>query len=485
MDVLVSFFDEYSGYTFSYSYVACTSNTWYLHEDSETGVEYIPLLLNHEQGIYDGGISTESDILVSKWSHSSGERPSEISFQFARLGTIVEVTLWGLKEGDILKSGTWYTGDTFMATCDLEEVVSYNPETGRYRYGVPEYMLGMVNNVAFHSIDFSCTDDTRPIVADADGKASLYLRCLPGMLDDCFGIICTVDRDGEECDYSRIVSLSALGRSLEFKDAGLTTFQVKLYPAQAETLPESVQYTTSESADHDGFMAVWEEGAHLSGYECYYKSDEYSDEKTFLSVETVSDGYVGVVVPSGMEPGRYYLYVKGIPDAESGPQSFDTFVKVLAVGTTVSLEFAGCATPLVEGSDYYQVTNRDDWYPECAGEYAFITASNTDFGTYYGSALSAVDRNQKWGFRTAPSQEFPGGLVSLTFTLGKWYDVDVYNEPEVYGILADQTEVRLDDTVAETVNDKQFEYDLSGYAGFRISCAGSATLYDVYLNYYK
>ena len=47
------------------------------------------------------------------------------------------------------------------------------------------------------------------------------------------------------------------------------------------------------------------------------------------------------------------------------------------------------------------------------------------------------------------------------------------------------SEVLLNDTSAETQNDKDYKYDLTGYAGVKIECAASATLRNVYLNYYK
>lgn len=65
------------------------------------------------------------------------------------------------------------------------------------------------------------------------------------------------------------------------------------------------------------------------------------------------------------------------------------------------------------------------------------------------------------------------------------YDTTNFVEAEVYGIDALNNEVAIHDTDRETVNDKKFKYDLSGFQGVKISCASSATLYSIYLNYYK
>lgn len=480
--------EEYlSNHTFTYTYIASTTNPNYFQYDYETGEELLPLMINREQTVHSEGFGTVNDMLVSKWSAYEGERPDAISFQFARLGTIVEITLAGLEQGDVLKSGAWYTGDEFVSTVDLEGALAYNPETGKYRYGFPGEMMEMMDNFIAFSVD-----EVRPIVADENGEAVLHLRCLPGEIDDWFGFICDFERGGETVTYSRLVSLKYLvDRKLVFKDAGLTKFKVGLKPAQAETMLEDLEYTTAESANRDGFVAVWETGANLSGYECYYY-DYYYDygetpEIVYLDIIDVGDGYSGVSVDSGMEPGCYALCVKGIPDAASGPQSFDCFVKLICVGEPVSLELAGDvtydgnATLVDEASGLYLIKNRDNWTREYADEYAYFVVSNASFSSY----ITATDTDLEWSFQTAYSQVFPGGLESIEFTLGKWHYVDIYHEPQVYGIKEDMSEVLLNDTSAETQNDKDYKYDLTGYAGVKIKCAASATLRNVYLNYYK
>lgn len=479
--------EELADYTFTYTYLASTINPYGLYEDYETDEEYFYLILNREQTVHSDGYGTADDMLVSKWSVYEGERPDEISFRFARLGTIVEVTLAGLEPGDVLKSGEWYTGDEFVSTADLEGVMIYYPETGKYGYNSSLEMMEMMENFIAFSVD-----EDRPIVADENGEAVLHLRCLSGEIDDWFGFMCDIERGGETLTYSRLVSHEDMaGRTLEFKDAGLTKFKVGLKPARAQTMLEDLVYTTAESAEHDGFIAMWETGAHLSGYECYYY-DYYYDygetpEIVYLDVKDMGDGYSGVSVKSGMEPGCYALCVKGIPDAASGPQSFDCFVKLICVGEPVSLELAGNvtydgnATLVDEVSGLYLIKNRDNWTREYADEYAYFVVSNASFST----SICAKDTDLAWSFQTAYSQVFPGGLESIEFTLGKWYYVDIYHEAQVYGIKEDMSEVLLNDTLAETQNDKDYKYDLTGYAGVKIECAASATLRNVYLNYYK
>lgn len=474
--------EQQATYTFSYTYLATTLPSNMVWTNSDAKGEYIPFQMPLNQTVYASGFSTEDDLLVSKTTASSATRPSEISFNFARLGTIVEITLSGLEEGDIVKSGSWYTGNTFMPGVDMESCIAYYPDLQEYVKLAPTEVMGTI----MRAIRFSAADDPAPaIVADAEGKAKLYLRCLPGRIDDWFGLLCTVDRGGSDVVLSKEVSLSDLGRSLEFKDGGLTKFSVAMLPA-VDVLPEMVQYTTSNSPNRDGFLAVWEPGEHVAGYECYYTLWD-SEEKHELPVTAIDADYVGVTVDSGLAPDEYYLHIKGIPEAGYGPASFDWLEKILVVGETVSLEINGNATLIQaeDGISSYVIKNRDNWYREYADESAYFLASNTQFGSYYGDSSKAADRNYLWWFRTAPSQPFPGGLESIEFTLGKWYDASNYIEAEVYGIDALNNEIAIHDTARETVNDKKYKYDLSGFQGVKISCASSATLYRIFLNYYK
>ena len=125
--------EELATYTFTYKYLACSYNPYYMNGDS------IPLMIDPDQEVYAGGYSTSDDMLVSRFAQYSS-RPTDIAFNFARLGTVVKITLTGLQEGDVLKSGTWYTGDHLKAAVRVEDIVSYYPETGQYDYTVPEYL---------------------------------------------------------------------------------------------------------------------------------------------------------------------------------------------------------------------------------------------------------------------------------------------------------------------------------------------------------
>ena len=89
--------EQLETYTFNYQYVACTKipndyNSYYIATDYENGKKYIPLIISNEQKVYEGGYNTDCDMLVSQIANYKS-RPDKISFSFARLGTIVKMTL--------------------------------------------------------------------------------------------------------------------------------------------------------------------------------------------------------------------------------------------------------------------------------------------------------------------------------------------------------------------------------------------------------
>jgi hypothetical protein len=93
--------EQLATYTFNYQYFACTKipndyNSYYIATDYENGKQYIPLIISNEQKVYEGGYNTDCDMLVSQFANYDS-RPDNISFSFARLGTIVKMTLKGLQ----------------------------------------------------------------------------------------------------------------------------------------------------------------------------------------------------------------------------------------------------------------------------------------------------------------------------------------------------------------------------------------------------
>ena len=474
--------EELATYTFTYKYFACTFNPYYTRGDGED--MYIPLMIDPNQSVFAGGYNTSGDMLVSRMAEYVGTgRPAEIAFNFARLGTIVKMTLSGLQAGDEVKSGTWFTGDKMLAAVTLEDIVNYYPEQGKYSYGIPDYMGEDSSSLeSCRQVNFSCTDDTRPIIADAEGKAELYLRVLPGVCDDWFGMVCTVDRGGEELSFSKLVDLASLGRSLQFKDGGLTKFDLALKPATVRS-PEHIMYAVPKP--RTGFLAAWEADPHASGYECYYQ--RYGDyDKIILTPEAGTgemEGMYTVEVPGGLEPDRYFLYVRAIPESDYGLSDFHFMEKEMFVGTTAYLRW-----PDVDS--YGSTTHLDDLgggilkVYEDGNELTPWYFDATNLRTNWGQIFSKDDTNP-WTLatRTLPSFQLDGEIQEIDIALSSSKE----NTLTVYGVRPDGTSVEIAMPEPSYLSERNYyHYDLSGgsYNGFRIESGSKIYVYMLQIQYY-
>ena len=478
--------EELATYTFTYKYLACSYNPYYMSGSGDS----IPLLIDPDQEVYAGGYSTADDMLVSRLAEYTS-RPSNISFNFARLGTVVKITLKGLQAGDIIKSGTWYTGDHLMAACRLEEIVSYYPETGKYYYDIPAHLEGSLDD-CYH-ISFTSTDSSRPIVADASGEAVLYLRVLPGVCDDWFGIICTVDRGGSEMKFSKLADLASLGRSLTFKDGGLTMFSVDMKPAVVG-LPDPIMYVSPKP--RTGFTAMWMADAHATGYECYYQryGEYWDDEKGDVPYDKIAltpvagsgemAGRYFVEVPSGLEPDRYYLYVKAIPDADSGLSEFGFAQKLMYIGVTKFMTWPdvdsyGGTTHLDRSLDPIWIVSEDG--EEMTPWYFDVSNLKTNWGH-----LFSADDSSAWTLstRTGAGFQHDGEIDHITLKMNN----STVNTATVYGIASDGTATVIPQPASGywSESEKYYDYDFTtgSYNGFRIESGGKLNVLMLRVYYY-
>ena len=477
--------DELATYTFTYKYLACSYNPYYMNGDS------LPLLIDPDQEVYAGGYSTADDMLVSRYAEYSA-RPANISFNFARLGTVVKITIKGLQEGDEIKSGTWYTGDHLMAVVRLEEIVSYNPETGLYRYEIPQYLEGSLDD-CYH-VNFTSSDSSRPIVANASGEAVMYLRVLPGVCDDWFGIFCTIDRGGSEMQYSKLVDLSSLGRSLTFKDGGLTMFSVDVKPAVVD-LPGPIMYISPKP--RTGFTAIWPADPHAAGYECYYQRygdywDDVKNEYVYYDKVPLTpaagtgelDGMYYVEVPSGLEPDQYNLYVKAIPDASSGLIDFGYAQKEMYIGMSRYIDW-----PDVDS--YHSSTHLDT----SMGSIWKVTEDGEEYFPWY---FNVSNLKTNWGYLYYDNDSLPWTLSTCTDVTmqhqGEIHSILLKmsntkeNTATVYGIAPDGTATVIAQPEAGywSTSEKYYDYDFSTgyYNGFRIESGGKLYVTMLRISFY-
>ena len=490
--------EELATYTFTYKYIACSFNPYYMMDVGEE-TERFSLMINPDQTVHAGGYSTADDMLVSTYSEYTS-RPSEISFNFARLGTIVKITLSGLQEGDKLVGGTFYTGDKMLAVVNLEEVICYYPKTGTYRFDVPDYMKDMLGNC--HQINFT-SDPLNSAVADAEGKMELYLRILSGVCDDWFGLQCTVDRGGDTYDYSKLVNLAALGRTLTFKEGGLTHFEVVMKPAVVDE--PIIMYAVPKP--RTSFTAAWPADPHAAGYECFYRryGDWYDEELgDYVDYDKVPltpvagsgefDGMYTVQVPS-VEPDKYTVYVRPIPDADSGLKNLSFTEKELYVGITQDIDWPNVDS---SGSRFHlDMSMESIWKVYKDGEELFPWYFNaTNVKTNWGYVF-ADDKNLAWTLSTCTesSLQHDGEIDHITLKMSKTRkdpetgnSVEYVNTARVYGIAPDGTATEIAQPAAESwsTSEKCYNYDFTvgSYNGFRIEGASDLQFTLLRIYYY-
>lgn len=461
----------------------------------EFGNPVIALNIPSDQKILPGptpttpnSIPIESDLLISPVLEMPS-RPSELTFAFARVGTIVKMNLSGLPSGGVISQGNWHTGDNFIATTGGVEMSNYYwPETGKYK------VVSGNSYVNFY------TDSNSPVIADADGNVSILLRTFAGAINDWFELFVVVGEGNDKVTYSKYVDIAGLGASLKFQESGVTEFAVALKPAQAEDLPEPV-YTTNESANHDGFVAVWQQGAHVDHYECYYiegigggsvlpapgmpvvEAPEPTHYPLTVEVIDSESGMVGVRVDSGLAPGDYTLYIKAIPDADSGPKYGGIVSVEMLIGSPVSVRFAGHAqlySNIIDDTNMY--------YVEDYSGSVYAIAKNVNFGSDFADPIGPVSASD-WYFQTSYSQFGNPEMTQFTF---RQYtnNNNVNGEVTVYGINADTTETLLTGTAAESTelkldNYRYYTYNLAGYSGVKVCGKSNASINNAIISYYK
>ena len=308
-------FEEIEDRTASqYSYVATYSggyakySDWgsydYLYEEWASAFDYtgerldphmvIEMQFNGEQTPGPDTFDPNADLMVSNMIVSSEQLSGEASFRFARLGTIVKMTLTGLNayagkpHGEIEFS----FGESFQ----LPGMIMYDPVLNKYVPGGGEGMW------VLPSIRF----DGSNITIKEDGTADVWFRILSGEVTDWFRVDICIEED----NLAQFVDLTKHRRTLIFEEGGMTTFSVGGF-AVADVEPVGdISWTITDAMD--GFTAKWEDVEHAAGYECYIESSD--NTRTDISVTDNGDGTHSATVENGLAADTYYIYVRPTPE---------------------------------------------------------------------------------------------------------------------------------------------------------------------------
>lgn len=270
---------------------------------------------------------SESDLLVSKPIITTGQMQGEATLQFARLGTIVKITLTGLDEykGKTINQAVFKPGQSFSKSINI--VYDYLLE----KYAHMEIMepSNDFEEMPERNAEFIIIPQATSV--KEDGTADLWIRTYSGELTDEFSIDLFIENEDGEINLRRKVNLTAEGKSIKFNEGGMTEFSVGDWGI-ADVEPVYCETVVNES--RDGFTATWEAVANAIGYDCYLTgyagewdengNPEIEYPKTSFTAIDNGDGTWSITVESGLEPMNYTLHIKPIP-AEGHYLAFDEY----------------------------------------------------------------------------------------------------------------------------------------------------------------
>lgn len=290
--------------------------------DADNDRLYAVIDFPREQHPLADSFDPDADVLVSKAVTCHNVRPTELDFNFARVGTIVKMVLTGLPEGTVITGGSIELG--FESGYYFE----YDPAQER-----------IITSDGTDGIVFSYDPG---LVVGAGRTATVWLRSMSGVSGMIDLWLYT-----DSTEYHRRISLRARGTTLEFKEGGLTTFSVRMGAPDVDNPDEEdIDYHTN--ADLDGVTFTWPYSANpkLDGYECFL-FDENGVRHDFDSAAQDGSNFVATV-NSGLSPGEYTLYVRAL--ATAGYESQHDYLEVydIKIGVPIAavISYMNCHSNL-------------------------------------------------------------------------------------------------------------------------------------------
>ena len=269
-----------------------------------------------------------ADIMISKTVETEGQMTGEATFKFARLGTIVKITLTGLDKykGTSINEVEFAVGKSFSKS----PYIIFDTALEKYSH------RSMVIPSSKEDIEMPEQITTfrifpQEVTIKEDGTADLWIRTYAGELDDKFSMTLIIEGDEyEETILKRNVDLMKERKKIEFNEGGMTVFSVGGWGVADVT---DVYCETTINETMDGFTATWEGVEFATGYDCYLTGygelDENGDpvttyEKTTMTPVDNGDGTWTVKVENGLAPMTYVLHIKPIP-AEGHCLTYDDY----------------------------------------------------------------------------------------------------------------------------------------------------------------
>lgn len=372
----------------------------------------VDMFFNSYQSPTATSFDPESDVLISQTIKATEQLKDAVKVKFARLGTIVKITLTDLQEfkGKAIKVAIFTVGESFCKSFDI----TYDPKLEKYAH--MEMQMPEGDETPFENNRFTIIP--QETIVKEDGSADLWIRTYAGKLTDEFSLELKLAVDEENfVILRRDVDLEAEGKEIEFNEGGMTVFSVGSW-CVADV--DGVYCETKVNETRDGFTGTWEAVKNAVGYDCYLTgyagefdengNPEISYDKTPLTAIDNGDGTWKVTVESGLEPMNYTLHIKPIP-AEGHCLIFDeynTFDMKIGLPETWWLYHDSFGNPSscdpIEGTDDYII----DFSP---GKVRF----HKNLNRHYDEAWQTIKASGPWYFYS-------------TEPLGEMHSIELYSK---------------------------------------------------------
>lgn len=224
-----------------------------------------------------------ADLLVSKLITSDTPATGSMTMQFARVGTIVKITVKGLPAGAEVSEATFkFDPDDWIGNYMIE----YDPELGKVGY------FGKTGGEMF----------IRPqgVTVASDGTADLWLRTFPGKMSTWFSLDVTVSSGKDQEQYAKRVDLVAAGKSIAFEEGGMTKFSVTLARTYTINMYNSNLNVGETSVSTNIVYNM--DGAPMAGAE-YGLIKMTGDDASAVTLEAADAADIIKLTPSSIESG--------------------------------------------------------------------------------------------------------------------------------------------------------------------------------------
>lgn len=373
-----------------------------------------------------------ADLMVSKAVTTSEQLSGEASFSFARLGTVVKMTLTGLDDyvGCQIPSLMLSFGDSYQLPYEIQ-----------YDYVLNKYVAGGSEGGDFMGGQ-PLTIESDQIYVKEDGTADVWIRLLAGEVTDGFRVDFTLCSDTDEFALARYVNLAEQGKILKFNEGKMTTFSVGDF-----CIPdvEAVGYIDYEINDNkDGFTATWEGVENAAGYECYILSS--TSQRTDLTPVDNGDGTYTVTV-DGIAKDTYTIFVRAIP-AEGHELLYNDYTtETLLVGVPSVWWFA---------HDAFKDSDSTDVDGEYIIEFSPGKVRFQNLGPVYDSSWQALSASGPWFmYSTEPLEMHSIELWSKDDSHLN-FDVFASSEPGAESLLLEGVVIEVSDI---DVGEGSYKYD--------------------------